>query len=76
MMKKLFTGKLARVIFALLLSLIILFGVQTKVSAQEIVPTSGIPQNQLAEGCGIAEHSPQPRITAHLEDDSINLDNW
>ncbi|MGI6260192.1 MAG: hypothetical protein ACOYKC_10100, partial [Anaerolineaceae bacterium] len=33
-------------------------------------------QNQLAEGCGIAEHSPQPRITAHLEDDSINLDNW
>jgi len=76
MMKKLFTGKRAGVIFALLLGLIVLFGVHSKVSAQEIVPTSGMPQNQLAEGCGIAEHSPQPRITAHLEDDSINLDNW
>lgn len=40
------------------------------------MPTSGMPQNQLFEGCGIAEHSPQPRITAHLKDDSINLDNW
>lgn len=76
MMKKLFTGKRAGILFALLLSLIILFGVQTKVSAQEIVPTSGMPQNQLAEGCGIAEHSPQPRITAFLEDDSILLYNW
>ncbi len=76
MMKKLFTGKRAGVISALLLSLVVLFGVQTKVSAQEIVPTSGMPQNQLAEGCGIAEHSPQPKIEVDFWNNSIIMKNW